>query len=114
MRLYLSGPITGHTDWRQTFDAAAAALRAAGYEVTSPSDQDPASDDALTWEQHLRRDIKALMDCDGVALLGGWGGSRGARLEAAVARGLRMPSRYVDWWLSGAEKRRVACAEGAR
>lgn len=38
-----------------------------------------------TWGDILARDVKLIADeCDGVAFLPGWGGSRGSKLEAYV------------------------------
>lgn len=40
----------------------------------------------------MRSDLRALLDCDAIYMLPGWSRSRGARLEARVARacGLRI------------------------
>lgn len=105
IRLYVSGRITGDPNWRSRFDAAAASLRAAGYEVISPSDRAPETDDA-PWEYHMRRDIKALMDCDGVAFLMGWNDSRGACLEHMLASEVGIECRFVESWLLRVERLR--------
>ena len=39
----------------------------------------------------MRRDIAALMDCDGIMMLPGWEKSRGALIEHWVALELKMP-----------------------
>lgn len=98
MRLYLAGRMSGVHDFnRPAFRDAAAQLRAAGYDVVSPAEY--GYDPAFTWSQHMRRDIVALCDCDGVAPLSGWHESRGARLEVHVAHALDMPTHSVPVWL---------------
>jgi hypothetical protein len=87
MRVYLSGPMTGIPEWNfPAFHAEAGRLRAMGYEVVSPAEVNP--DTSMTWEQCLRADIKALCDCDAIALMNGWEGSKGAHLELHIAHRL--------------------------
>lgn len=92
--IYISGPMTGLPDLNfPAFHEAANQLRAAGYTVTNPAELD--AQDAgktLTWEQYMRRDIAALMQCDGIATLAGWSNSRGATLEVHIATRLGMPN----------------------
>jgi hypothetical protein len=102
---YLAGPMTGIAKFNfPAFEAAAKALRAAGYDITSPHENDTpevqaaawASPDGKldatgkiageTWGDILARDVKLVADeVSGVVLLTGWSKSRGARLEAFVA-----------------------------
>jgi len=70
------------------FHAEAARLRKLGYEVVNPAELNP--DPSATWETCMRTDIKALMDCDGIALLPGFDASRGASVELYLARTLGM------------------------
>ncbi len=87
MRLYLAGPMSGLPELNfPVFHAEAARLRALGFEIVNPAEIN--ADTAATWLDCMRADIKQLVDCDGIALLGGWEQSRGASLEHAVARGL--------------------------
>lgn len=113
--LYVSGPMTGMPDLNfPAFHEAAAALRAAGYTVTNPAELD--AQDAgktLTWEQYMRRDIVALMACDGVALLPGWTESRGANLETEIAGRLGMKLWGVDGWLRKAQEQTRAARSAA-
>lgn len=88
-RLYLSGPMTGIPDLNfPAFHAEAARLRALGYEIVNPAEL--VADPEAPWEQCLRADIKAMMDCDGVALLPGWERSKGAHLEVHIAHRVGM------------------------
>lgn len=88
-RIYLSGPMTGYNDLNfPAFHAEAARLRALGYEVVNPAElnQDPNA----TWHQCMRTDLKALLDCDTLALLNGWPQSAGAHLEMHMAHRVGM------------------------
>ena len=100
--LYVSGPMTGLPELNfPAFHAAAASLRAAGYAVINPAEF--GEGDGMTWADYLRKDIRALMDCDGIALLDGWERSRGARLERHIGIELDMHVRSVDAWLIAAK-----------
>lgn len=91
MRIYLSGAMSGLPDLNfPAFHAEAARLRALGYDVVSPAEVNP--DHTMSWEQCMRADIKALCDCDAIALMPGWENSKGAHLELHIAHriGLRV------------------------
>lgn len=97
--LYLAGPMTGlPDDNRPAFAEAAAALRAAGYEVVNPAENGlPA---AASWEQHMRTDIINMLGrCDAVATLPGIEASRGGILETGLATGLGWRVHTVEQWL---------------
>lgn len=87
-RIYLSGPMTGLPGLNfAAFHAMTTNLRAGGHTVTNPTELNP---DGRTWNDCMRRDIAALMDCDTVATLPGWEHSKGARLEVLIAERLGM------------------------
>ena len=99
MKLYVSGPMTGIEDHNfPAFNAAATKLRALGYEVIDPADKGII--EGWVWEDYLRWDIRALLDCDALAMLPGWLASRGANLEVHVAQALKMRVMPVDYWIS--------------
>jgi hypothetical protein len=86
-KLYLSGPMTGLPQLNfPAFHRAAARLRERGYVVVSPAELNP--DNTVTWQAAMRTDIKALCDCDAIALMPGWEKSAGAQLELHVAHRL--------------------------
>lgn len=93
-RIYLSGPMTGYPEFNYpAFHKAAADLRAHGYEVVSPAEQDADSGldpGSSQWADFVRWDLRVLVDCDGIVLLDGWHKSKGARLEHHVALELGM------------------------
>lgn len=96
--LYVSGPVTGRPDGnRPAFEEAAHALRAAGYRTRIPHD-DVA--EGTAWIPAMRTCLVSMLaQADGVALLSGWEASRGARLEALVARSLGMPVKDAGDWI---------------
>lgn len=86
-RVYISGPMTGLPEANfPAFHAAAKALRDAGIDAVNPAEINATTDGR--WEDYMREDIKALCDCDGIALLPGWERSRGAHLEVHIAHRL--------------------------
>lgn len=96
--LYVSGPMTGHPDLNfPAFHAAAERLRRKGYAVVNPADLNP--DPAAEWRACMRADIKALVDCDGIAMLPGWEKSKGARLERFIAEELKLSIGTVEDWV---------------
>ena len=115
MKLYLAGPMTGIPKFNfPAFEAAAQSLRAQGYEIISPHEQDSpavqaaawASTDGKldnheagageTWGQILARDVQIIADrVEGIAFLPNWHKSRGARLEAFV--GLLCNRRFFEY-----------------
>jgi hypothetical protein len=113
VKVYIAGPMTGLPQFNfPAFDAAAAELRALGYEVISPAELDDPVDRAAalaspdgshlsygvgvkkTWGEFLARDVKLIADggIEDIVVLDGWHKSRGARLETFVANALfRLP-----------------------
>lgn len=90
--IYIAGPMTGYPQHNYpAFEAAAGDLRALGFRVVSPHELHD-DDMGRPFDWYLRRDLKALVECDAIALLPGWQDSRGASLEhhVAVALGLQV------------------------
>jgi hypothetical protein len=98
VRVYISGPMSGLPDLNfPAFHGAAKRLRAAGHDVVSPAEMDDPEDTTEhDWGWYLRRDLKALVDCEAVVVLPGWKDSKGARLETSVAAQLGMPLYSLD------------------
>lgn len=88
-RVYLSGPMTGMPGLNfPAFYAEAARLEKLGYDVVNPAEINP--DPGMDWNECMRRDLRALLDCDALALLDGWQKSKGAHLEMDVAHRIGM------------------------
>ena len=89
MRAYLSGPMTGYPLFNYpAFEEATAAMRAAGIEVVSPHEINPADGGVHSWEWYMKRDIVSMLDADTIVLLPGSETSKGSRLELAIAEAL--------------------------
>jgi hypothetical protein len=83
-RIYISGPMTGLPGLNfPAFNTEAARLQALGYDVVNPVNINP--DPATPWNECMRKDLKALLDCDILVLLEGWQKSTGAQLEMHLA-----------------------------
>jgi len=112
-RLYLAGPMRGYPDFNfPAFDAAAARLRAAGYDVFSPADHDRDLCAAtgrtvadLSVRECMAADTAWICACaDGIAVLTGWDKSLGANAEVALARAIGIPFDFVSQWLRRAQE----------
>ncbi|MDR1897106.1 MAG: DUF4406 domain-containing protein [Prevotellaceae bacterium] len=103
MKLYISGKITGDKNYRKKFAAAEKHLINAGYEVVNPAKLCGADTD---WNKAMRICIKAMMDCDGVALLGDWKNSTGARTEHDLGLDVGMQAVPIWYWLGRASELR--------
>jgi len=119
MIIYIAGPMTHRPKFNYpAFDAAAKALREAGWEVQSPAEMDDpatraramrsrtgkpwtkpeAAERGETWGDFLSRDVKLIADSDigAMCLLPEWETSKGARLEAFVAMNLNYPIYFYE------------------
>ena len=85
---YLSGPITGHRDYRRQFSKAAAALKEMGYNVINPAAIDDAIPvECMSYEAIMRIDLELLATADYLVQLPGWENSKGANRELGFALG---------------------------
>jgi hypothetical protein len=100
-KAYVAGPMRGIPEYNApAFAAATERLRAAGFDVFSPSEEDIAlgiqAPPTGRTRKALRQfpigaDLKFIAEGDVVFLLEGWERSEGAQLEAYVARYLGVP-----------------------
>lgn len=98
--IYISGPMTGLPEFNYpSFFAAEADLQALGYRVENPARNKPPQANP-TWDDWMREAINQLRRCDGVALLPGWIGSRGARCEIAEAKSIGARVMALSDWMT--------------
>lgn len=94
LRIYLAGPMTGYREFNYpAFNAAAAQLRAMGFDVANPAENPAPS--LPTWENYMRAALTQMLTCQGVVLLPDWQDSDGALLEVDVALRLAIPVRSL-------------------
>lgn len=124
--IYLAGPMRGYPGFNfAAFDDAARTLRAVGYTVISPADEDRAkgfeglgltgdedlADYGLSLREILVEDLSLVgLRADAVCALPGWYHSTGARLEVELARAIGLPVRTLT---SLEDEARIAAREAA-
>lgn len=95
MIVYISGPLTlgGHAEPatiainHQAFVEAEEWLLNEGHSPVNPLQ---VAVETGSWEQAMRLNIKALVDCEAILQLPGWTGSAGALWEADIAARLKL------------------------
>ena len=92
MRVYISGPITGHEDYMLNFKDAETYLTEQGYIVFNPAAVNSQMPAETTYEEYMEFDMKMLSMCDAIYLLKGWEQSCGANRELgyAMAAGMKV------------------------
>ena len=92
MRIYISGAITGDSNYKEKFEKAKKDLEARGYHVINPAEFD--LPEGATWEDYMKQDLALLLKCDGIYMLKDWKQSRGAKLEHDLAEILGLQIQY--------------------
>lgn len=104
-KLYISGAITNNQHYKREFDSAEISLLQYGYEVVNPLNVAKCNGwkcntvPTHSWECCLKYDIAALVFCNGLALIPGFLGSRGAMLEIDIAHRLNMEIKTIEEWV---------------
>lgn len=83
--IYISGPITGVSNYRENFARAENYLSRKGYRVINPAKVDDALP-FLDYEQHMTKDLVLLGLCETIYMLTGWENSKGANIEYQYAK----------------------------
>lgn len=96
-KVYLAGPMTGYKDYNfPAFMAAAHQLRLLGHEVFNPAEEDLKEWGTIenlrknfNYRKTLQKDLNWICDhAEAICLLPGWGFSKGATAEFALAKAL--------------------------
>lgn len=83
--IYISGAITGTTDYMERFENAENKLKELGYDVINPAKINSFLPTDTTWKQYMEVDYKLLDVCDSIYMLSGWENSKGANAELEYA-----------------------------
>lgn len=91
MRVYISGPISGHdiNERRSCFAKVKDTLKASGHEVFNPLEN--GLPEKASTSEHMKTDIKALLNCDCIYMMERWNHSAGCQTEYLVAMAYGMP-----------------------
>lgn len=101
-KLYICGAVTNNPNYKADFAAAKENLLKARYDVVCPIDLCNEDDE---WTVAMRKCIKALMDCSGVALIPSEYTSKGRDLELRIAKDFAMGVHTVDVWVEKEEEK---------
>ena len=89
MTIYISGGITGCDNYRDIFNNAESLLADRGYHPINPcvigDELEKDLNRKPTYEEYMKEDCKALLNCSMVVMLPGWESSRGANQERMLA-----------------------------
>lgn len=92
-RVYLSGPITNVKNYKGLFIFANYLVRMCdARQVFDPASQIP---DNLSYEEAMKRCVRALTDHDTIVMLPDWNVSQGSKVEHEVARACGMDVIYL-------------------
>ena len=88
MRIYISGKITGESNYKELFDEAEKLLEEQGHEVINPAKLDQIYP-GFEWEDYMQIDMALLRICDAVYMLKNWIHSKGATIEHEYAQQIK-------------------------
>lgn len=109
MKLFLSGPMSGHPYLnRRSFDDIATLLEEYGHDVVNPMDYlySKDLDHKTEWTPDLYKEVLYDMidtimyhDIEGVVVIPGWEKSSGSCAEVAVAKAIGLPVCDKNYWM---------------
>jgi hypothetical protein len=86
--IYISGKITGTSDYIERFAEAEKRLKKCGEEVINPAKTCATLPPSLSWQDYMAVAITLLERCDTIYMMAGWEDSKGAVLEHEKAEEL--------------------------
>ena len=84
MRIYISGQITGTTDYQKRFEKAEQLLNTAGYVAINPAKVN-AQLPEVSHKDYMKTSLAMLDMCDAIFMLPGWQDSKGCEIEFEYA-----------------------------
>ena len=94
-RIYICGKVSGDPDYDKKFLKEENRLFSLGYEPVNPAAFISRKEE---WVKAMRMAIRTMLLCDGVSLLPDWKKSKGAKIEAKLARELGLDVRASKDW----------------
>jgi len=94
--IYICGKVTGDTNYYEKFLKEENRLFINGYEPYNPT---AVISPNAEWQKAMQTAIRLMLLCDGVSLLPDWKKSKGAKIEARLARELGMDVRDSGKWI---------------
>jgi hypothetical protein len=97
LKCYISLPISGYdlAERRRLAEKVKSFLIAAGLEPISPLDK--GLPDEAPYTEHLREDLRILLDCGSICLVKGWERSKGCNVENIIAQTLNLQTLYYSF-----------------
>lgn len=95
---YISGPVTGTTDYIERFKKAEAIVREYKWEPINPVAVNALLPSDTSWIEYMKMSLEMLTrkNCAAILMLKGWENSRGARIEREIAIGLGYTILYEE------------------
>lgn len=85
-KIYISGGVTGVSDYMEHFEKAERKLKQLGYEVVNPVKIHALMPKSSTYEEYMDISFALLKQCDSIYMLSNWEHSSGAKREAKLAK----------------------------
>lgn len=85
LRVYISGKITGTTDYMERFSEAEKYLKSKGYEVVNPAKVNANLPETFTHRDYMCVCMAMLSCCDAIYMMNGYEDSEGAMQELKYA-----------------------------
>ena len=94
MKIYISGPITGHKDAGWKFKTEEERLKKSGHKVVNPFELFKTVDDMFDHATILKACLALLPGCECIYMMNGWQESKGAQRELEEAERLGLAVWY--------------------
>jgi hypothetical protein len=98
IKVYISGKISGTTDYLERFEKAEMELKSMGWDVINPAKINSFLPTDTTWEEYMEIDYKLMDICDTIYMLKDWESSKGANAELEYANKRKMNIIYENKW----------------